>query len=706
METLALYALKVGACLALFYLFFKLLLSRETLHRFNRLLLLGTILLSFVLPFCVITITREVPAAPAAEFPAWLLTQAGELPGQAPGEAPFDWGRLLGGLYLAGAAAMLLATAVSVLQVQRMVRRGRCEVLPEGWTLVRLPQVQTPFSWWRYIVVPDDACDEGFAQIIEHESAHLRLRHSWDLVLADLAGCMQWFNPAMWLLRRELRAIHEYEADEAVLASGADARQYQLMLIKKAAGKRWYSVANSFNHSNLKNRITMMLQKRSSRWARAKALVAVPLVCVALGAFARTVEVPVEDKGTKKLDWEILEVKKPGKKVTIRVTVTDAAGDLLPGVVMRESGTAHGTVTDPSGRAELTIDEEASVDLLMAGYVTVNLSYRNGTTTLRNRGSMQTIRTTPELAELRVTMQPEVEYHATMQPASVESHPMEVKIVHSTVAEISDPLFLVEGEVIENPDAVDPAQIKSVDVLKDPQTIASYIETHGDKAKNGVVLIHLKSASDDPALQTSAVTTLTTEGSTLKVVSTRTETRIDGELRPLILVDGEVVDDLNAVDSQTIQSIEVLKGDEQAAPYVEKYGEKAKNGVILIRLKSGEKLKSGRIRIHGAEGDAIGLNPDESGVERLLSDARQQLGAFDSDAWKKHSEAMQLVSDYFQSDEWKEKQALMEQFREEFNLAKQHFNRDQEQFDRERERFNRELQQFNEEKRKFEETQE
>lgn len=137
-------------------------------------------------------------------------------------------------------------------------------------------------------------------RILVHEQAHQRLGHSWDLLLVDLLGCLQWFNPAMWLLRVELRAVHEYEADEQVLRCGVDAKDYQMLLIKKAVGGRWYSIANSLNHSNLKNRITMMLRKRSSRWARAKALYVLPLACLALGAFAQTSYVLPEDKVTTK----------------------------------------------------------------------------------------------------------------------------------------------------------------------------------------------------------------------------------------------------------------------------------------------------------------------------------------------------------------------------------------------------------------------
>ena len=154
----------------------------------------------------------------------------------------------------------MLWTLGSVCGVLHMICRGHRERLGDGSVLVRTDQPVVPFSWYRYIVMSEKDLAENGEAIVLHEKAHLRLRHSFDLLVTDLAGCLQWFNPAMWLLRRELRAIHEYEADEAVLDSGVDARQYQLLLIRKAAGGRWYSVANSFNHSKLKNRITMMLR--------------------------------------------------------------------------------------------------------------------------------------------------------------------------------------------------------------------------------------------------------------------------------------------------------------------------------------------------------------------------------------------------------------------------------------------------------------
>ena len=272
MYALMIYSLKVGACLAVFYLFFKLLLSRETFHRLNRIVVLAAMVLSFILPFCVITIYRELPAAP--EMPA--AEQLFEAPAE-PQPEPFPWDKAAALVFLTGAGATLLWTFGSVFGVIRMIRRGRRERLADGTVLVRIGRSVTPFSWYRYIVLSEKDLAENGDAIVLHEKAHLRLRHSVDLLLTDLAGCLQWFNPAMWLLRRELRAIHEYEADEAVLDSGVDAKHYQLLLIRKAAGGRWYSVANSFNHSKLKNRITMMLRKRSSRWAVARVLFVLPL---------------------------------------------------------------------------------------------------------------------------------------------------------------------------------------------------------------------------------------------------------------------------------------------------------------------------------------------------------------------------------------------------------------------------------------------
>lgn len=350
MYDLMLYSLKTGACLAVFYLFYKLLLSRETFHRFNRVVLLAMLVLSFVLPCCVVTLYRDLPAPEPFVLP--VVTQPA-LPVEAVAAAkPFPWRELLAMLFAAGVVAMLLWVVVSLVRVWSIVHGGRSERLPGGMVLVRRPERGSPFSWGRYIVVSEQDDDALLRDVLLHEEAHLRLHHSVDLLVADLAGCLQWFNPAMWLLRRELRAIHEYEADEAVLRSGVDAREYQMLLIRKAAGRRWCSVANSFNHSKLKNRITMMLRKKSSRWNYARALVFLPLVGLALGAFAETVyRVPV-DKGTQNSGTFLSSAVGNGTSVAALVdsALRDASAEAGQSASEGLAGSAQAALKQPAVR--------------------------------------------------------------------------------------------------------------------------------------------------------------------------------------------------------------------------------------------------------------------------------------------------------------------------------------------------------------------
>lgn len=359
----ALYALKVGGCLAAFYLFFKLFMSRETLHRLNRVVVLSVLFLSFVLPFCVVTIREEVEPMPVVvEQP---LTEVVQMP--LPVEESFPWREVLAGLFVAGAVVMLLRVVASSVALGRLIARSPKEELQDGMVLVYVDHPQTPFSWFGFMVVGEEDLRENGEAILAHERAHIRLGHSWDLLLFDLLGAMQWFNPAMWLLRRELKAIHEYEADRAVLDGGADARAYQLLLIKKAAGERWYSVANSFNHSNLKNRITMMIQKRSSRWAAAKALLLLPLVGVALGAFAETVYVVTDNKVTTKN-----ETLQPADGGVLKLRFQDDKGAAMAGVTVVKKGTGEGVCSDLKGYAELNVKSGDQLFCSMIGKETIH----------------------------------------------------------------------------------------------------------------------------------------------------------------------------------------------------------------------------------------------------------------------------------------------------------------------------------------------
>lgn len=140
-----------------------------------------------------------------------------------------------------------------------------------------------------YIIIGRDDYEQGIEEILEHEKAHIGLRHSWDLLLVDLISAIQWFNPAIWMLRSDIRDIHEYEADEAVLLKGVNVKHYQYLLVSKAMADSGFSITNQFNHSNLKLRINMMTKKKSSKRSALKALYILPVIGISLAVSARTI---------------------------------------------------------------------------------------------------------------------------------------------------------------------------------------------------------------------------------------------------------------------------------------------------------------------------------------------------------------------------------------------------------------------------------
>ncbi|MBP3602109.1 MAG: M56 family metallopeptidase [Alistipes sp.] len=289
-------------CLAALYLIYKVAMSHETLHYFNRVLLLGSVLLSALLPLCRVKIVKEYDPAPtlaSIEIDDMVVADIADV------ALGIDYVSLLKDLavmvFFVGVAFMLVRLAVGIYSVWRLIHSGQMSVIEEDVTLTVVDNLSSPFSWFGHIVASQSDVQQFRGMILAHELAHIRLRHSWDVMFVDVALCLWWFNPAMWLLRRELQSLHEYQADDAVLNGGVDAKSYQMLLIKRAVGSRLHSVANCLNHSNLNNRITMMCKKNSSRWAATKALLVVPMVAVAMGAFATTVYVPreVQDKVTE-----------------------------------------------------------------------------------------------------------------------------------------------------------------------------------------------------------------------------------------------------------------------------------------------------------------------------------------------------------------------------------------------------------------------
>ena len=317
MAAFLVYILKSAFVLAMLVSLFMIFMSRETFHRLNRYIMLSIVAIALLLPavnlgiespFKVIAVDIEERFAEeesvadggvAIDMSGFDgLPLLSEVPLDLPilesvDEEPFNWLLLVAIVYFAGVALLVVRQAVMYVQVARIIVCSRVADASrygcEGISLRVHCGKEKPFSWFSWVVVSEDDLNDGGREILIHETAHACAGHSLDIMLIDAVIIMQWFNPLAWIMKNCLKDIHEFEADEAVINSGVNAREYQLLIIKKAVGARLYSIANSFNHSLTKKRITMMCKEKSKKWRCAKALYIVPVAAIAALAFT-TVE--------------------------------------------------------------------------------------------------------------------------------------------------------------------------------------------------------------------------------------------------------------------------------------------------------------------------------------------------------------------------------------------------------------------------------
>ena len=288
------YLLKVGACLAVFYLAYKITLSKETFFRLNRLLLLVSIVLSIILPIWTITIIKEIVVTQVPQL-YQVIGEGSDITGQIYRNSDysmFEWADLLPfiglGIYILGVIIFSIRKVIGFNQISRIMKSSRKEVTADAKLYIFSKSV-IPFSWFGNIIISEEDYVINKEIIIEHEKAHIRLGHSYDLIFINLMTVLQWFNPFVWFIRKELVSIHEFQADNHVINKGIDAKKYQYLLISKGTAHCFsLPVVNHLCSGNFKQRIKMMLKKRSNPQSAIKGLLLIPLVAGAIVAFAKT----------------------------------------------------------------------------------------------------------------------------------------------------------------------------------------------------------------------------------------------------------------------------------------------------------------------------------------------------------------------------------------------------------------------------------
>ena len=313
MNELLLYTIKSAFVLGILYVPYTLLLKKEDFFRFNRLTLLGILVLSIGLPLCNIPALSadNQPVVHAAqlqmiEIGIPIMQMADETDGPSHTSSP-TWFQVASLIFLLGMMTVLFLRLIQMGKMGSEIRKGSLwHSVEDGVDIHCHAGAVAPYSWLHHIVISLEDYEKNGHEIILHEKGHIHNLHSFDILLLTLVEMLQWWNPLVYMLGMSLRDVHEYEADDYVLHQGVSLRDYQNLLIRKAVGASSYTFANNFNHSLTKKRITMMCKKKSNPWMRSKALYAVPMVAIALSAFAtpafvNPIEKDMESGGTSSL---------------------------------------------------------------------------------------------------------------------------------------------------------------------------------------------------------------------------------------------------------------------------------------------------------------------------------------------------------------------------------------------------------------------
>ena len=363
------YLLKINIAFVLFYAFYRLCFYKDTFFKWRRGLLLLSYVIAFLYPVIQIQhwIVQQESFVEIATIYATMLPAVEILPEP----TTKDWGALfidsLWLIYSIGLFIYALRFVVQLVSIARIRLKSQSSEI-NGQKVYLLPQIASPFSFFKMIFIhPQSHSVEETSEIMAHESTHARQMHTVDVLISEMVTIICWFNPFVWLLKREVRYNLEYLADQNVITAGFDTKRYQYHLLGLAQHSSKIYLYNSFNMLHLKNRILMMNKKRSTRIGIAKYMMFIPLsAAIMLGsnfdAVANVSDLLVVDDVVNNV------IVESNEKVVLKGIVVDSTGEPIAGasVVYKEGNT--GTITDSKGNFSLEIPKGATVIASYSGY--------------------------------------------------------------------------------------------------------------------------------------------------------------------------------------------------------------------------------------------------------------------------------------------------------------------------------------------------
>lgn len=283
MDAFVIYLIQSALCLGSLYIIYWFFLKKDTFFTANRFYLLGSIILSFFLPMFKVPVfydNSDVVYVVALEA---ITVTADKIENGIAQNLTLYQSVLI--VYLTGASIFLLRFVFQLLQLAFLIRKFGVTKM-DGLKIVKINSKYSPFSYFNFIFLNEQNCkDKNLKNILDHEKIHIRQKHSLDLIILEILTVIQWFNPFIWLYKNSLKGIHEYLADEGLLAGGMSKTNYQNLLLSHTVGLQINDLTNNFNQSLIKKRFIMMTKMQSKKFARLKMLLVIPMTALLILCF-------------------------------------------------------------------------------------------------------------------------------------------------------------------------------------------------------------------------------------------------------------------------------------------------------------------------------------------------------------------------------------------------------------------------------------
>lgn len=537
MEQLLIYIGKTSIYLLIFILVYNLFLRRTTFFHFNRFYLLGGLILSFILPLYQYTYDVYLPVITSPLSAHSTIINASAETHTSPINILFI-------VYLVGVFILLSKLVFNSIKFYKILK-NKTILKQDKYKIIDDNDIKAPFTVKNYIFFNGNKLTLVEKELIlNHEKAHIDQYHWIDLIFCELAIILQWFNPIVWQYIKIQKENHEFLADQAVIDMNISPATYRAVLINQQFQNSIFTFSNSFNITKPINRLKMITKSKSSPWKKVAAVAILPFIGIFIWASAKPNYVFVNE--TNQVDNITTEITPDTVTKKRNYLALSAKASEEPLFII------DGKITPYKDYADLNSDKE---------YRTVIMNKESAIKTYGDKAKNGAIVVTSKLQTIQDTSRISVITAGAVSNIGVRGMKFE---------EGKEPLTLIDGVEKTNNDLekLKPEEIYSVSVLKD----ASATKLYGNKAKNGVILITTKSAADQ---NNKTIIEKLEEG--------KFETR-NSSISPLVIVDNIEKPNsyLKNLSPDKIESVTVLK-DESA---IKVYGEKGKNGVVIVELKT------------------------------------------------------------------------------------------------------------------------